>query len=181
MTLVPLLNKISFIQLPPYSPPGRTDWNATLVGTLGPSHKFLRLNGLANKSKALPVVAATINGIALRIADIAESRLRWRLDRDELFVQLWHDLTSSVYAYVCHHFCCQYRHDSNLLSHPLSWSDSDIALQWNSCKDPFKIQLSLLEGGYVLVEIKAPCDSTCWVLILMSEDVEKAVCFWYYY
>ena len=37
-------------------------------------YKFLRLNGLRIRLKASPVVAATINGIALRIAGITEFR-----------------------------------------------------------------------------------------------------------
>jgi hypothetical protein len=36
----------------------------------------IRLNGLRIRSKALPVVAAAINGIALRIADMAEFKPR---------------------------------------------------------------------------------------------------------
>lgn len=47
---------------------------------LAEQYKFLWLNGLRIRSKALPVVAATMYGIALRIADIAEFKPRGRVD-----------------------------------------------------------------------------------------------------
>ena len=57
------------------------------------------------RSKTLPVVAATINGIALRIADIAEFQPRGSVDSDgQILVELF-VYNLCMYAHVCYSFC----------------------------------------------------------------------------
>ena len=55
----------------------RNPFNPTVLWwELVEQYEFLKLNGWQMRLKTLPVVAATINGIALRIADIAEFQPR---------------------------------------------------------------------------------------------------------